>query len=289
MVVGKAVIPIAGLGTRFLPVTLSIPKVMIPILNYPSLHYCLEEAIDSGITNIILVVSETQREVIESYFGHNDPVVSALTSKGHLDLLEKVEKIKSTAQIEYIVQERPLGLGHAILLAKESIGDNSFAVLLPDDLILGNNPTIKIMLDLHSTEGEVIIAVKKVAPEAIPSLGIIDTSDSQGQIRQITGMIEKPALPDAPSDLAIIGRYILPADIFEAIENSRKGVLGEIQLTDAINSIIPTRGCKGFLFEANHFDVGIPMGMLKASIHKALSDEETKKELKDWLENLEST
>ena len=287
MVVSKAVIPVAGLGTRFLPATLAVPKVMIPILNYPSLHYCLEEVIDSGITNIILIISESQREVIESYFIHHDPLVSALTEKGNIDLLEKVEKIKSRAQIEYIVQEQPLGLGHAILLAKESIGDNSFAVLLPDDLILGNNPTIKIMLGLHSIEGEAIIAIKKVGSKTIPNLGIIDTSDSQGQIRQITGMIEKPALPDAPSDLAIIGRYILPADIFKAIENSRPGALGEIQLTDAINSIIPTRGCKGFIFKAHHFDVGVPMGMLKASIHKALSDEETKKELKDWLETVE--
>ena len=160
MVVSKAVIPVAGLGTRFLPATLAVPKVMIPILNYPSLHYCLEEVIDSGITNIILIISESQREVIESYFIHHDPLVSALTDKGNIDLLEKVEKIKSRAQIEYIVQEQPLGLGHAILLAKESIGDNSFAVLLPDDLILGNNPTIKIMLGLHSIKGEAIIAIK---------------------------------------------------------------------------------------------------------------------------------
>lgn len=287
MVVAKAVIPVAGLGTRFLPATLSIPKVMIPILNYPSLHYCIEEVIDSGITNIILVITEAQKKVIESYFAHHDPVVSALTNNGNIDLLEQVEKIKRTAQIEYLVQKQPLGLGHAILLAKESIGNNSFAVLLPDDLILGDNPTTKIMLDLHSAEGEVIIAIKKVPPEAIPNLGIIDTSDFQGQIRQITGMIEKPKLSDAPSDLAIIGRYILPSDIFDAIENSGQGALGEIQLTDAIASIIDTKGCKGFLFEGDHFDVGIPMGMLKASIHKAMSDEEIKKELGDWLRNLE--
>jgi len=288
MVVGKAVIPIAGLGTRFLPVTLSIPKVMIPILNYPSLHYCLEEVIDSGITNIILVISENQRGVIESYFGHHNPVISTLTDKGNMDLLEKVEKIKSMAQIEYIVQKQPLGLGHAILLAKESVGDNAFAVLLPDDLILGKNSTIKMMLDIHSAKGEVIIAIKKVPREAIPNLGIIDTLDSEGQIRQITGMIEKPELSDAPSDLAIIGRYILPWEIFEAIENLGQGALGEIQLTDAIQAIISSKGCKGFLFEANHFDVGIPMGMLKASIHTALSGEETEKELKTWLANLES-
>ncbi|MFL2759860.1 MAG: UTP--glucose-1-phosphate uridylyltransferase [Dehalococcoidia bacterium] len=286
MVVAKAVIPVAGLGTRFLPATLSVPKVMIPILNYPPLHYCIEEVIDSGITNIILVISENQREAIESYFDHHNPVISALTNKGNVDSLEKVEKIKRMVQIEYIVQERPLGLGHAILLTKESIGDNSFAVLLPDDLILGNDPTTKRMLDIHSTGSEVIIAIKKVAPEAIPNLGIIDTPDPQGQIRQITGMIEKPELSDAPSDLAIIGRYILPSEIFEAIENAGQGALGEIQLTDAIESIIPTTGCKGFLFEETHFDVGIPMGILKASIHKALSDEDTEKELKNWLANL---
>jgi len=288
MVVDKAVIPIAGLGTRFLPVTLSIPKVMIPILNYPALHYCLQEVIDSGITNIILVISEPQREVIDGYFNHHSSPASTLVGKGNKNLIEQVEKIREITQIEYIVQKQPLGLGHAVLLAKESISNDSFAVLLPDDLILGNTPTTRTMLDIQSSGGEVIIAIKKVPSESIENLGIIDTPDSQGPVRKITGMVEKPKLSDAPSDLAIIGRYILPSEIFEAIENLQQGALGEIQLTDAIESMIPTKGCKGFLLEANHFDVGTPMGMLKASIYKALSDKATEKELRDWLGNLES-
>ena len=166
------------------------------------------------------------------------------------------------------------------------VGKSPFAVLLPDDLILGNNPTLKKLCAIHADGNELVLAIKKVAPEAISSLGIIATNDQKGKIRDITGVVEKPSLKKAPSDLAIVGRYILPFQIFQAIENSNEGALGEIQLTDAIGALIPHLGCKGYLFQDKHFDVGIPIGLLKATIHQALKRDDTHDDLVNWLADL---
>jgi len=286
MNIEKAVIPVAGLGTRFLPATLSIPKVMIPILDQPSLHYCVAEAINSGITKIIFVISENQKDIIENYFGCHDTVVDALKSKGDVESLNKIEKISHMVEMDFVLQKAPLGLGHAVLMAKKMIGENSFAVLLPDDLILGNNPTLKQLCAIHADGNELVLAIKKVPPESVSHLGIVATNDQTGEIRDITGVIEKPSLMEAPSDLAIVGRYILPPQIFQAIENSNQGALGEIQLTDAIAALIPHLGCKGYLFQNKHFDVCIPIGLLKATIHQALKRDDTHDDLVHWLKNL---
>jgi UTP--glucose-1-phosphate uridylyltransferase len=286
MNIEKAVIPVAGLGTRFLPATLSIPKAMIPVLDQPSLHYCVAEAINSGITKIIFVISENQKDIIENYFSCHDVVVDALRSKGDIESLNKIEEISHIVEMDFVIQETPLGLGHAVLMAKKMVGKNPFAVLLPDDLILGNNPTLKKLCAIHADGNELVLAIKKVAPEAISSLGIIATNDQKGKIRDITGVVEKPSLKKAPSDLAIVGRYILPFQIFQAIENSSEGALGEIQLTDAIGALIPHLGCKGYLFQDKHFDVGIPIGLLKATIHQALKRDDTHDDLVNWLANL---
>ena len=286
MNIEKAVIPVAGLGTRFLPATLSIPKAMIPVLDQPSLHYCVAEAINSGITKIIFVISENQKDIIENYFSCHDVVVDALRSKGDIESLNKLEEISHIVEMDFVIQETPLGLGHAVLMAKKMVGKNPFAVLLPDDLILGNNPTLKKLCAIHADGNELVLAIKKVAPEAISSLGIIATNDQKGKIRDITGVVEKPSLKKAPSDLAIVGRYILPFQIFQAIENSNEGALGEIQLTDAIGALIPHLGCKGYLFQDKHFDVGIPIGLLKATIHQALKRDDTHDDLVNWLADL---
>ena len=288
MNIEKAVIPVAGLGTRFLPATLSIPKVMIPVLDQPPLHYCVAEALNSGITKIIFVISENQRNIIENYFNRHDVVIDALKSKGDMELLNRVEEISHMVEMDFVIQEAPLGLGHAVLMAKKMVGKNSFAVLLPDDLILGNNPTLKKLCAIHADGNEVVLAIKKVAPESIPNLGIVSTNDQEGEIRDITGVVEKPSLPKAPSNLAIIGRYILPPEIFQSLEHSTQGALGEIQLTDAIGELIPHVGCKGYLFKDKHFDVGIPIGLLKASIHQALKRDDTHDDLANWLNNLSS-
>ena len=286
MNIEKAVIPVAGLGTRFLPATLSIPKVMIPILDQPSLHYCVLEAINSGITKIIFVISENQKDIIENYFGCHDVVIDALKSKGDIESLNKIEEISHMVDMDFVIQEAPLGFVNAVIMAKKMVGENSFAVLLPDDLILGNNPTLKKLCAIHADGNEVVLAIKQVAPESISNLGIVATNDQKGEIRDITGVIEKPSLKKAPSDLAIVGRYILPPQIFQAIENSNQGALGEIQLTDAIGALIPHLGCKGYLFQDQHFDVGIPIGLLKATVHQALKRDDTHDDLVNWLVNL---
>lgn len=283
MSISKAVIPVAGLGTRFLPTTLAVPKVMIPIFDRPSLHYCIEEAIDSGITEIILIISEFQEDIIKNYFSLNDSISDALKNKGHEKSLAGIEKIVNMASIEFVIQKRPLGLGDAVLMAKKSIGENSFAVLLPDDLIIGNTPTLKDMLHIHSNTKDLVVAIKRVAPKVIPNLGIVSTVNSQGEIHEIIGMVEKPSVQEAPSNLAIIGRYVLPVEIFDAIERSPQGTLGEIQLTDAISSLIPHQGCKGYLFQNTHFDVGTPLGLLEASLYQAINRDDIDVDFGDWL------
>ena len=286
MNIEKAVIPVAGLGTRFLPATLSIPKVMIPILDQPPLHYCVVEALKSGITKIIFVISENQKDIIKNYFSRHDVIIDALKSKGDMELIDRVEEISQMVEMDFVIQKAPLGLGHAVLMAKKLVGENSFAVLLPDDLILGNNPTLKKMCAIHADGNEVVLAIRKVAPESIPNLGIISTNDQEGEIRDITDVVEKPSLAKAPSDLAIVGRYILPPEIFQAIEHLSHGALGEIQLTDAIGALVPQAGCKGYLFKDPHFDVGTPIGLLKASIRQALKRDDTHNDLVNWLDNL---
>jgi UTP--glucose-1-phosphate uridylyltransferase len=286
MNIEKAVIPVAGLGTRFLPATLSIPKVMIPILDQPPLHYCVVEALKSGITKIIFVISENQKDIIKNYFSRHDVIIDALKSRGDMELLNRVEEISHMVEMDFVIQKAPLGLGHAVLMAKKMVGENSFAVLLPDDLILGNNPTLKKMCAIHADGNEVVLAIKKVAPESIPNLGIISTNDQEGEIRDITGVVEKPSLSKAPSNLAIVGRYILPPEIFQAIEHLSQGALGEIQLTDAIGALVPQVECKGYLFKDKHFDVGTPIGLLKASIRQALKRDDTHNDLANWLDNL---
>ena len=283
MSINKAVIPVAGLGTRVLPTTLAVPKVMIPIYDRPSLHYCIEEAIDSGITKIILIISEIQEDIIKNYFSLNDSISDALKNKGHEKSLAEIEKILNRASVEFVIQKQPLGLGDAVLMAKKSIGETSFAVLLPDDLIIGNTPTLKHMLHIHSHTNDLVVAIKQVDSRDIPNLGIVSTANSQGEIHEIIGMVEKPSVEEAPSDLAIIGRYVLPIEIFDALERSHKGALGEIQLTDAIASLIPYRGCKGYLFQNAHFDVGTPLGLLQASLHQAVNRHGIDVDFGDWL------
>lgn len=284
MGITKAVIPVAGLGTRFLPATLTIPKSMIPILDRPPIHYCVKEASLSGIDHVVFIVSEGQESVVE-YFDKNHDLENVLKTRNQINILEILQEISTFADISFIVQKKQLGLGDAVLKSKKTIGSNPFAVFLPDDLIFNNQPTIKSMIEIHNKTAGMVLALKNVSPEQIPNLGIVDIENTDGllNIRQV---IEKPSLDDAPSDLAIIGRYILTPNIFDAIESSQTGALGEFQLTDAIQSLIPSTSCIGYKFPGEHFDVGIPLGMLKASIYSALKKEDLSDDLKVWLNSI---
>jgi len=283
MSVTKAVIPIAGFGTRFLPSTLSVPKVMIPILNKPPLHFAVEEAATSGIDHVILIVSENQRSVLK-YFQPNTEVENLLETRGNYELLRSIKEISHLADISLVIQGDPLGLGHAISLSKSQVGNESFAVLLPDDFIESENPTIGKMIDISADNDGFVIALKKVKREQIPHLGIVGMTPQKNSLfAEINSMVEKPSVSEAPSDIAIIGRYILPPAIFNEIEELSPGALGEIQLTDALSGLLSTHSCLGFLFPGHHFDVGTPTGLLKASTYLALKRDDIRPQFTEWI------
>ena len=286
MNVRKAVIPVAGFGTRFLPATRSIPKVMIPVLDCPPVHYAVREAARAGIERVIFVVSPGQEAII-SYFERVPELESALEQRGNYALLRQMTEITEMAKISWVTQERQLGLGHAVLMAKASVGDEPFAVFLPDDVIWSETPTIGQMMDVHAAYGSPVVAVKRVPDEAVPSLGIVDPRPVTESVSEIEGMVEKPSLEDAPSNLAIIGRYVLTPEVFGELERVKPGAVGEIQLTDAIAALLPSQKAYAYEFPGVHFDVGTPIGLLKASVYAALQRPALADDFREWLsENL---
>lgn len=284
MTVRKAVIPAAGFGTRFLPVTRTIPKVMLPVLNEPAIQFSVQEAADAGIEHIVFVISPGQ-EAANDYFQPVPALEKALEERGDDDLLSAMRRISSAVQTDFVYQHEQRGLGHAVLMAKDAVGDEPFAVFLPDDIIWSDAPTIGTMIDVFSEYGGSVIAVKQVADEAIPSLGIIDPEPLTDTVYRVKGMVEKPHLGDAPSNLAIVGRYVLTPQIFDALERASPGAIGEIQLTDAIDAVRSEQGAYAYRFTADHFDVGTPIGMLKASVFAALKHSDTADELREWLQH----
>lgn len=268
MRISKAIIPVAGLGTRFLPVSISVPKAMIPVFDRPPIHFSVQEASESGIDHIILVASEGQ-EAILKYFDKRPDLEEAVTNRKNPEMLELLREIPDMADISVVIQKEQLGLGHAILQARKTIGEQDFAVLLPDDLILSNRPTIGEMCSIAEETNNMVLAVREVEEEAVPNLGIVNQGNDFGNTVEVLGMVEKPSLETAPSNMAIIGRYVLPAEIFEAIQNTPPGSLGEIQLTDGMIALLNTFDCTGYKFTGTHFDVGTPFGMLNASLHIA--------------------
>ena len=282
MRVRKAVIPAAGLGTRFLPATRSVPKVMLPVLDTPAIHYSVAEAAQAGIEQIVVVIS-AGHEATGQYFGRVAELEAALEKRGDERLLRQMVEISEMAEVSYVYQEQALGLGHAVLTARGSVGDEPFAVFLPDDLIWSETPTIGGMIDIFDERGSSVIAVKEVSDEAVPSLGIVDPRPVSDTLSEVVGVVEKPRLEDAPSNLAIIGRYVLTPEVFDALERVRPGAIGEIQLTDALAAVIPTQRAYAYRFPGVHFDVGTPLGLLKASIYAAMQRQDMAAELKGWL------
>lgn len=282
MQVRTAVIPAAGFGTRFLPVTRSVPKVMLPVLSEPAIQFAALEAAAAGIERVALVISRGQ-EATADYFRPAEALERALAERGNSDLLAEMRRISSAVEIEAAYQDEQRGLGHAVLQARDIVGDEPFAVFLPDDIIYSATPTIGAMMDVFAERGGCVVAVKQVPDEAIPSLGVIDPEPITDAVYRIRGMVEKPRLEDAPSNLAIVGRYVLTPDVFGALERIAPGAIGEIQLTDAIEAARARQGAYAYRFSADHFDVGTPLGMLKASIYAALGREDMAGELRAWL------
>ena len=282
MKVRKAVILVAGFGTRFLPVTKAVPKMMLPVLDTPVLHLSVNEAVSAGIEQVIFVVSEMQ-ESVESYFSYDTKLKKVVSKPGNEAVLEKIHSIPSV-EARYVYQREQLGVGHAVLMAKEAVGDEPFALFFPDDVIWDETPTIGRMIEIFEEKRMPILAAKEVPNEMVSSLGIIEHSVEEGRLYRVTNLVEKPSLVDAPSNLAIIGRYVLTPEIFDALERTDPGVLGEIQLTDAIRRLLNSQSVYSYQFPGYHIDTGTPVGLLKASVHAALQRDDVALDLRKWLE-----
>lgn len=286
MTIRKAVIPAAGFGTRFLPATRAVPKNLLPVFDRPSAHLCVEEAVAAGIEDIVFIVSEGQEEPIARYFKSQPALEEALASRGDKNTLNMMRRIAQMANVSCVVQTEQKGSGHAVLMAREVIGDEAFAVFLPDDVIWADRPTIGEMIEVHMATGGNVVALEEVSDEDVPSKGIVAIESLSESTSRILSMVEKPALEDAPSNLAIVGRYVLGAEIFDTLEDTPSGALGEIQLTDAIAQHIESPGVYGFHFTGEHQDVGNPLGGLKASVTAALKRDEIADDLRTWLEGV---
>jgi len=282
----KAIIPAAGLGTRFLPATKAMPKEMLPILDKPTIQYIVEEAAAAGIEDIIIVTGKHKR-AIEDHFDHQYELEAALQASGKAELLEKVCASTNLANIFYVRQKEQKGLGHAIWTARQFIGDEPFAVLLGDDIVESETPAIRQLMDAYEETGQSVIGVQEVEPKETHRYGIIDPLDKEGRLYPVRRFVEKPEPGTAPSNLAIMGRYVLTADIFDYLENQSEGAGGEIQLTDAIERLNADQAVYAFDFEGSRHDVGEKLGFVKTTIEYAMKDPEMHEELKAFLKRFQ--
>ncbi|MFK9117589.1 UTP--glucose-1-phosphate uridylyltransferase GalU [Peribacillus frigoritolerans] len=279
----KAIIPAAGLGTRFLPATKAMPKEMLPIVDKPTIQYIVEEAVASGIEDIIIVTGKGKR-AIEDHFDYAPELEQNLLEKGKVELLNKVQYSSKLANIHYIRQKEPKGLGHAVWCARKFIGDEPFAVLLGDDIVQSETPCLKQLINQFEETNNSIIGVQTVPKEETNRYGIIDPSFQDGRLYQVENFVEKPALGTAPSNLAIMGRYILTPEIFSMLDQQEAGAGGEIQLTDAIQQLNQIQQVFAYDFEGKRYDVGEKLGFVKTTIEFALQNEEIKDDLVEFLE-----
>jgi len=282
--VRKAIIPAAGLGTRFLPATKAMPKEMLPIVDKPTIQYIVEEAIASGIEDIIIVTGKGKR-AIEDHFDYAFELEQLLKQKGKLDLLEKVKE-PSKVDIHYIRQKEPKGLGHAVWCARSFIGDEPFAVLLGDDIVQAETPCLKQLIEQYERTFSSVIGVKRVPEEETHRYGIIDPLEQQGRRYQVRRFVEKPAPGTAPSNLAIVGRYVLTPEIFLFLEKQEVGAGGEIQLTDAIGRLNEIQRVFAYEFEGKRYDVGEKLGFIETTIEFALQNKKLRDDLLSFLERM---
>ena len=285
MNVRKAVIPTAGLGTRFLPVTKAVPKALLSVLDTPVIHLAVEEAAAAGIEHVVIVVSPNQ-EAISAYFDASSDVARMLERQGKSALIKRVSDLAKTVTITYVQQREPLGNGHAVLVAKEAVGDEPLAVLLPDDVIRGSESTIGRMIDIYHETGGPVIGVAETPEETIPQKGVVAPTSQNGRVYEISGLVEKPSVEEAPSNLAVVGRYVLPPEIFPALERTSPGAGGEIWLADGIAALLKTHRGTAYRFPGELFDTGVPSGMLKASIREALERDDISDEIRAYIRDL---
>lgn len=285
MKVKKAIIPAAGLGTRFLPATKAMPKEMLPIVDKPTIQYIVEEAIESGIKDIIIVTGKGKR-AIEDHFDHSFELEQNLLEKGKFELLSEVQKSSKLVDIHYIRQKEPKGLGHAIWCARKFIGDEPFAVLLGDDIVKADTPCLKQMIGQYNRHNASILGVQTVNEDEVSRYGIVDGSLVDNQLYNVHNLVEKPNQEEAPSNLAILGRYILTPRIFEILSNQKPGAGNEIQLTDAIAELNKYEAVYAYDFEGTRYDVGEKLGYIKTTLEFALNREDLRNNVLDYLTEL---
>lgn len=286
MKVKKAIIPAAGLGTRFLPATKAQPKEMLPIMDKPTIQYIIEEAVEAGIQDIIIVTGRNKRS-IEDHFDRSIELELELERGAKLEMLDMVKEISEMANIHYIRQKEPRGLGHAILAARHFIGDEPFAVLLGDDVVVSKQPCLGQMLDVFREYQTSILGVQTVAREVVDKYGIIAGKQVDDRVYKVTDMVEKPSLEEAPSNVAVLGRYIITPEIFRFLETQDAGRGGEIQLTDALKRLAKEQAMYAYDFKGHRYDVGTKAGFIQANIEFALRTDEIREEMKDYLKRLQ--
>lgn len=282
MKVKKAIIPAAGLGTRFLPATKAQPKEMLPIVDKPTIQYIIEEAVASGIEEILIITGRNKR-AIEDHFDKSIELENQLEAKGKKDLLNMVNGISNMVDIYYIRQKEPKGLGHAINCAKTFVGDEPFAVMLGDDVVDSEVPCLKQLIDCYNEYKTSILGVQEVPKEEVCKYGIVKGMHIENRVYKVKDLVEKPKVEEAPSNIAILGRYIITPQIFDILSNTEPGKSGEIQLTDALNTLIKQEAMYAYNFEGRRYDVGDKLGFLEATVEYALKKEELRSDFMKYL------
>lgn len=282
MKVRKAIIPAAGLGTRFLPATKAQPKEMLPIVDKPTIQYIIEEAVASGIEEILIITGRNKKS-IEDHFDKSVELEMELEKAGKQEMLDLVKGISDMVDIHYIRQKEPRGLGHAIHCAKSFVGNEPFAVMLGDDVVESEVPCLKQLIDCFNEYKTTILGVQTVAPENVDKYGIVDGVHIEDRVYKVKRLVEKPEVEEAPSNVAILGRYIITPKIFEILENTKPGKGNEIQLTDALETLIKNEAMYAYDFEGRRYDVGDKLGFLQATIEFALNREELRESFIEYL------
>lgn len=285
MKIKKAIIPAAGLGTRFLPATKSIPKEMLPIVDKPTIQYIVEEIIASGIEDL-LIITGRNKGTIEEYFDRSIELENNLEKNNKEELLEEIRKISKMINIHTVRQKDPKGLGHAVYCAKSFVGNEPFAVLLGDDIVDSKVPCLKQMIDMYELYNSSILGVQQVAWENVNKYGIVSGDKISDRIYTVNDLIEKPDRENAPTNIAILGRYIITPEIFNILENTKSGVGGEIQLTDGLKELAKIQNMYAYIFEGRRYDVGSKIGFLEATVDFALKRQDLKESFKAYLNKL---
>ena len=280
----KAVIPVAGLGTRFLPATKAVPKELLPIIDIPSIQYVVQEAVDSGIQEIIFVTGRG-KDAIEDHFDEAPELEQILAERGQTETVEMLRRIVGMTEVVSVRQKKPLGLGHAVLCARDLVGNEPFAVMLADDLIDNDVPCIRQLLEIFEEKQESVVALMEVPQEDVHRYGVIKGSEVKKRLYQIEATVEKPQASQAPSRMAIIGRYILRPEVFAILEKLPAGKGGEIQLTDGLAQLVRERKVFGCEFEGDRYDIGDKFGFVRATVAYALKRPDLKDRVIDYLKS----